>query len=92
MCEYSVTFHRSLESLVYLPVPDIDHHVVLVAHTDDVFSVGRKRHTGNSIFMFLQLGHLQALRHVPDPHRRHVAALTEEEEEEEEDQMYMSFL
>lgn len=57
---------------------------MLVADADDEFSVGRKRHTGDSIFMFLQLGDLQALQHVPDPHRRHVTTLREEEEQEEE--------
>lgn len=36
--------------------------------------------------MFLQLGDLKTLQHVPDPHRRHVTALREEEEEEEEEQ------
>lgn len=66
---------------VYLPVPHVDHHVVLVAHADNVFPIGRKRHTGHSIFMLLQLCDLSVLRHLPDPNRWHVTALRETERE-----------
>lgn len=59
----------------YLPVPDVDHHVVLVTHADDVFPVGRKRHTGDAIFVLLQLGDLKMLRNIPDANRWHVTAL-----------------
>lgn len=63
------------EGLPNLPVPHVDHHVVLVSHADDVFPIGGERHAGHAVFMLQQLADLQTLRHVPDPHRRHVTAL-----------------
>lgn len=61
----------------YLPRPDVDHHVVLVSHADDVFAVGGERHAGDAVFVRLELGHLSSFRHVPQPHRREVTALVE---------------
>lgn len=61
--------------LAYLPCPDVDHHVMLVTHADDVFTVGREGHTGYAILMFLQLCHLPKLTHLPNTHRRQVTRL-----------------
>ena len=61
--------------LAYLPCPDVDHHVVLVTHADNVFTVGREGHTGYAILMFLQLRHLPKLTHLPHTHRRQVTRL-----------------
>lgn len=63
------------EGLPNLPVPHVDHHVVLVSHTDDVFPIRRERHAGDAVFVLQQLADLHTLRHIPDPHRRHVPAL-----------------
>lgn len=59
----------------HLPGPDVDHHVVLVSHADDVLAVGRKRHAGDAVFVLLELCHVPPLRHVPQPHGGHVTAL-----------------
>ena len=53
----------------YLPGPDVDHHVMLVSHTDDVFAVGGESHTGDAIFVLLELCHLSAFCHIPQSHR-----------------------
>lgn len=59
----------------YLPRPDVDQHVVLVSHADDVFAVGGERHAGDAVFVRLELGHLSSFHHVPQTHRRKVTAL-----------------
>lgn len=64
----------------YLPGPDVDHHVMLVPHTDNVFSIGGEIHTRDAIFVLLELGHLPPLRHVPQSHRRQVTTLVEKEQ------------
>lgn len=60
-----------------LPRPDVNHHVMLVSHADDVFVVGREGHTGDAIFVLLELRHMPALCNVPQSHRWQVAALME---------------
>lgn len=68
-----------LRSDSHLPRPDVDHHVMLVSHADDVFAAGRKNHAGDAVFVLLELGHLTPLCHIPQPHRRQVSTLRREE-------------
>lgn len=67
----------------HLPGPDVDDHVMLVTHTDNVFAVGGESDARHAVLMFLQLGHLRPLRHIPDPHRRHMTTLNTEKEQRE---------
>lgn len=59
----------SASSETYLPRPDVDHHVMLVSHTDNVFAVGGESHAGDAIFVRLELRHLPSFGHVPQSHR-----------------------
>lgn len=59
----------------HLPVPHVDHHVVLVAHADDELPVGGERHARHAVLVLQQLADLHALTNVPDPHRWQVTAL-----------------
>lgn len=59
----------------HLPVPDIENHVVLVAHGHDVLHVGGEGHTGHAVLVSQHLCHLTLLIHVPDAHSRPVPVL-----------------
>lgn len=59
----------------HLPGPDVDDHVVLVAHGDNVLGARGKGHASHTILMLLQLCHLATLSHVPNPHCWHVPTL-----------------
>lgn len=79
-----------LKKTKYLPRPDVDHHVVLVSHTDDVFAVGGEGHTRDAILVLLELGHLPSRCHVPQSHGRQVTALVKKKREgcvDEEEQV-----
>lgn len=58
-----------LQSETYFPRPDVDHHVMLVSHADNVLAVWGESHTGDAIFVFLELRHLSSFCHVPQSHR-----------------------
>lgn len=64
----------------YFPRPDVDDHVMLVSHTDNVFAVGRESHAGDAIFVRLELRHLSSFCHIPQSDRRKVTALLERKE------------
>lgn len=57
-----------LQNETYFPSPDIDHHVMLVSHADNVLAVGGEGHTGDTIFVFLEFRHLSPFCHVPQSH------------------------
>lgn len=60
----------------YLPGPDVDDHVVLVTHADDILAVGGEGHAGHPVLVLLELADLAALQHGPDPHGGHMPTLT----------------
>lgn len=65
----SLHHHTSWRSrFTHLPGPDIDDHVVLVAHADDVLAVGGEGHASHAVLVLLELGNLRPLRRVPYPH------------------------
>lgn len=67
-CPYS---HRPS----HLPVPDVEYHVVLVAHGHNVLHIGGEGHTGHAVLVAQHLCHLTLLIHVPDAHSRPVPVL-----------------
>ena len=67
--------YEIIRSVKYLPRPHVHHHVMLVSHADDVFTVGGEGHARDAIFVLLELGHLSSLGHVPQSHCREVTTL-----------------
>lgn len=52
-------------AVTYLPGPDTDDHVVLVAHAHHVFAIGGEGHARDAEVVHAQLADLLPLRHVP---------------------------
>lgn len=61
--------------LSYLPVPDVQYHVVLVAHGHNVLHIGGEGHTGHAILVAQHLCHLTLLIHIPDAYSRPMPVL-----------------
>lgn len=59
----------------YLPVPDVEYHVVLVAHGHNVLHIGGEGHTGHAILVAQHLCHLTLLIHIPDAYSRPMPVL-----------------
>lgn len=59
----------------HLPVPDVEYHVVLVAHGHNVLHVGGEGHTGHAVLVAQHLCHLTLLIHIPDSHSRPLPVL-----------------
>lgn len=59
----------------HLPVPDVEYHVVLVAHGHNVLHIGGEGHTGHAVLVAQHLRHLTLLIHIPDSHSRPVPIL-----------------
>lgn len=61
--------------LAHLPVPDVEYHVVLVAHGHNVLHIWGEGHTGHAVLVAQHLCHLTLLIHIPDSHSRPVPIL-----------------
>lgn len=61
--------------LAHLPVPDVEYHVVLIAHGHNVLHIWGEGHTGHAVLVAQHLCHLTLLIHIPDSHSRPVPVL-----------------
>lgn len=48
---------------------------MLISYTDYVFAIGGESHTGDTVLVLLELGHLLPLCYVPYSHRWQVTTL-----------------
>lgn len=65
--------------LAHLPIPDVEYHVMLVAHGHNVLHTGGEGHTGYAVLVAQHLCHLTLFIHIPDAHSRPVSILGEVE-------------
>lgn len=75
---YMNTYFEKTLLCLYLPGPNVDYHVMLVANGDNVLGAGRESHACHSIFMLLKFSHLSSFSNIPYANGRHVPTLEKE--------------